>query len=184
MKKILLQAYLLLFAFSGPLLHAQYDNVDFEAGGLGAGWTWVMDSNDSNPPLTFPANPVSGGINTSATVAEFTALQTGNPWALVYTDDIDQFEFDATNSTVTIMVYKPTMSNVAIKFEGPSAPVEINVANTVVNQWEELTFDFSGSIGSTYNRLVIIPDFDFARAQDNTLYLDNIQIPAGKQNTF
>ena len=153
--------------------------IDFEPAGLGQGYNWVMDQNGTNTPMTFPANPVSGGINTTPTVAEFTAELAGQPWALTYTDDIDPFMFDATNTTVTIMVYKPTISNVGIKFEGASAPVEILVPNTVVNEWEELTFDFSGSVGNNYSRVVIIPDFDFARAQDNTLYLDNFKIPEG-----
>ena len=54
-------------------IQAQYINVDFESGGNGATWTWIMDSNADNPPLEFIANPVSGGINTTATVAKFTA---------------------------------------------------------------------------------------------------------------
>ncbi|MGC9361421.1 MAG: hypothetical protein ACP5F3_00685 [Candidatus Syntrophosphaera sp.] len=159
-------------------MSAQYSTVDFESGGIGAEWTWVVGENATNPPLQFPANPVSGGINTSATVAQFTALAAGNAWALCYTDDIDEFQFDATNTTVKIMVYKPRISNVAIKFEGGSTPIEIQQANTVINQWEELTFDFSGSIGNTYSRLVIIPDFE-ARTEDYDIYFDNIQIPEG-----
>ncbi len=182
MRKNLLLLFTMILACCNFAL-AQYDNVDFEAGGLGAGWTWVMDQNGSNPPLTFPANPVSGGINTSATVAQFTAELAGQPWALTFTDNITPFTFDATNNIVKIMVYKPTISNVGMKFEiaGSATNVEIQVANTVINQWEELTFDFSSQIGNgiNYNRLVVIPDFDFARAQDNTLYFDNIQIPSG-----
>ena len=70
------------------------------------------------------------GANTSATVTEFVAEQAGNPWALCFTDDITPFTFDATNSTVKIMVWKPTISNVAIKFEMPGgANHEIQIAN-------------------------------------------------------
>ncbi|MFO8145142.1 MAG: hypothetical protein R6T89_05390 [Candidatus Syntrophosphaera sp.] len=176
-----LQKTLLLVMFMiaiTAIMSAQYSIVDFESGGIGAEWTWVVGENATNPPLQFPANPVSGGINTSATVAQFTALAAGNPWALCYTDDIDEFQFDATNTTVKIMIYKPRISNVAIKFEGGSAPIEIQQANTVINQWEELTFDFSGSIGNTYSRLVLIPDFE-ARTEDYDIYFDNIQIPEG-----
>ena len=127
--------FLLLFLFSFILaaspLTAQYVNVDFEAGGLGASWAWTMDQNGSNPALGFIANPVSGGSNTSATVAEFTAELAGQPWALTYTDDIDDFMFDATNTTVTIMVYKPIISDVAIKFEIPGgANKEIQVSRS------------------------------------------------------
>lgn len=157
--------------------------IDFEPAGTGSGWSWT--ASDNAPSFMEISNPVSGGLNTSATVVEFIAYTTDQNWALCWTDDDGEFTFDATNSTVKIMVYKPTISNVAIKFEGLSPAIEINVANTVVNQWEELTFDFSAQIGNTYSRLIIIPDFvtPYVTGQDrttnNTLYFDNIVLPDG-----
>ena len=174
-KRVLLAILLLsLSAF----IFAQYSTVDFEPAGLGAGWAWTVGENASNPPLQFLPNPVMGGINTSSTAAQFTALAAGNPWALCFTDDIPDFQFNASNAIVKIMVYKPRVSNVAIKFEGGSAPIELQVANTLINQWEELTIDFTGSIGNTYSRIVVIPDFA-ARTQDYQIWFDNIRIPAG-----
>ena len=152
--------------------------VDFEAGGVGADWAWTMDQNGDNPPLEIIANPVSGGANTSATVAKFIARQTGQQWALCITDDNGEFIFNAPNATVKMMVHKPVISDVAVKFEGMSGAIEVKVPNTVTDAWEELTFDFSGVIGNTYNRIVVIPDFA-ARTQDNTLYLDNLVVPEG-----
>lgn len=157
--------------------------IDFEPSGVGATWNWVVVENGDNPPLEFIPNPVSGGINTSATVAKFTARQSGQPWALFFTDDDGQFTFDATNCTVKIMVYKPVISPVHFKLEGPSGSKEVAGSNTVINQWEELTFDFSSVIGQSYNRLVIIPDF-YARPQDNVIYIDNIQVPDGVVNVI
>ena len=174
-KRVLLALIILVF---NAFLLAQSITVDFEPGGLGAFWNWTVGENATNPPLIFTFNPVMGGINTSALAAQFTALAAGNPWALCFTDDIDDFQFDATNTTVKIMVYKPRISPVAVKFEGGSTPIEIQISNTLVNQWEELTFNFSGSIGNTYSRIVIIPD-NAARTQDYVLYFDNIQIPEG-----
>jgi len=177
MKKLLL-GLMMLFAFNA--FTQSTHTVDFEPAGVGAGWDWTVAENADNPPLEFIANPVSGGINTTATVAKFTARLTGNPWALCFTDDDGEFTFDATNATVTIMVYKPVISNIGMKFEGSSPAVEIQIPNTVTNQWEEITFDFSASIGNTYSRLVIIPDFDMAgRTQENIIYFDNIQVPDG-----
>jgi hypothetical protein len=159
-----------------PVLNAP---VDFEDGGHGADWTWIVDQNADNPPLNIIANPDVSGANTSATVAEFTARQTGMDWALVISDNIGQFTFDATNSTVKFMVWKPIISDVGVKFEGPGGVAwEVKVPNTVTNQWEELTFDFSSQEGVTFNKLVIIPDFA-SRAQDNTLYFDNLAFTAG-----
>jgi hypothetical protein len=175
MKNLLLLSmlFLVLQSFSQST-----HTVNFEPAGVGANWAWTMAENADNPPLEFVANPVSGGINTSATVAKFTARATGNPWALCFTDDDGEFTFDAGNAIVKIMVYKPVISNVGIKFEGMSTPVEILIPNTVINQWQELTFNFSASIGNTYDRLVIIPDFA-PRAQENIIYFDNIQVPDG-----
>ena len=161
--------------------------IDFEAGGAGAGFTWSTFENVDNPALEIIANPVSGGINTSATVAKFTARLGGQPWAGVETahGDIGPLTLDATNSTIKIMVYKSVMSDVGIKFaiaNGGAQP-EIKVANTLIDQWEELTFDFSGNIGLfesiDIDQIIVFGDFDLAgRAQDNVVYFDNISFNA------
>jgi hypothetical protein len=152
--------------------------IDFEPGGTGADWNWVVVENADNPPLEFVANPDNAGINPSATAAKFTARAGGQPWALCFTDGDGEFTFDATNSIVKIMVNKPVISNVGVKFEGFSGAIEILLPNTLINQWEELTFDFSEKIGSTYSTIVIIPDF-LARAEDHIIYFDNLQVPDG-----
>lgn len=168
---------MLMLAFSA-IMFAQYTTVDFEPAGQGADWTWIVGENADNPIMQFPANPVSGGINTSATVAQFTARAGGNPWALCFTDGIAPFQFNSTNAIFKIMVYKTLISPVAVKFETGSTPIQLEVSNTLINQWEELTFDFTGSIGNSYSRMVIIPDFA-ARTEDHTIYLDNIRLPQG-----
>jgi len=182
MKKTIVFYIALLFIISlSNLVFAQATHtIDFETGGVGADWNWVMAENDDNPPLEFIANPVSGGINTTATVAKFTARLTGQPWALCHTSDDGVFTFDANNSTVTIMIYKSVISDVGLKFEGHSGNHQIVIPNTVTDQWEEMTFDFSSQIGSTYGTMVIIPDFDLVgRTQENIIYFDNIQAPDG-----
>ena len=177
MKNYLL-ALMMLVAF-GAFAQSTH-NIDFEPAGTGAAWSWTMTENADNPPLEFVANPAIAGINTSTTAAKFIARTGGNPWALCFTDGDGVFTFDATNAVVKIMVYKPTISNIGFKFEGMSGNVQLEVANTLINQWEEVTFNFSAKIGSTYNRIVIIPDFTFAgRPTDNVLYFDNIQVPDG-----
>ena len=75
------------------------------------------------------------------------------------------------------MVWKPVISDVGIKFvkaNGEALP-ELKVANTVINQWEELTFDFSAHTSDGYDQIVIFPDFNLdGRTQDNICYFDNI----------
>ncbi|MBS2213877.1 T9SS type A sorting domain-containing protein [Carboxylicivirga mesophila] len=153
--------------------------IDFEPAGIGAAWNWVVAENGDNPALEFVANPDASGINTSATVAKFTAKQTGNPWALFFTSDDGEFTFDASNATVKMMVYKSSSYDVAFKVEGGSAKeIRLTYPENSANTWVELTFDFSSEIGKTFNKLVIIPDFD-TRSADTEIFIDNIQVPDG-----
>ena len=179
MKKLLL----LLLCIGSFQLYSQNAPIDFESAGIGSNWTWTVFENTDNPPLEIIANPNSGGINTSATVAEFTARQTGQPWAgceSLHGSDIGSFSFDASNCTVKIMVYKSKISDVGIKFVDATsaAQPEIKVANTLINQWEELTFDFSSRIGVyplVKDQIVIFPDFDLSgRTSDEIILFDNI----------
>jgi hypothetical protein len=179
MKLINLLTVVCIIFISNILLAQPTHTIDFEPGGVGADWEWIVGENGDNPPLEFISNPDPSGINTSATVAKFIARQAGNPWALFFTDDDGEFTFDATNSTVKIMVWKPELSRVHFKVEGATGtPTELIDSNTVVNGWQELTYDFSAVEGQTFNTLVILPDF-YARPQDNTIYIDNIQVPDG-----
>ena len=173
---------LILFSFS-IYSFAQNVPIDFEVGGNGLNWTWTTFENDTNPPLEIVANPDPSGINTSATVAKFTALQAGAAWAgceSMHGADIGSFSFNNSNCSVSIMVWKSVISDIGIKFVDASsaAQPEIKIANTLVNQWEEITFDFSSRIGVypiTKDQIVIFPDFDLGgRTQDNTIYFDNV----------
>ena len=177
MKKITL-----LFAFVATTLGFSQatHTIDFESSGVGADWSWSAEADA--PLLSIVANPDTN-VNTSATVVKFETYSTDKAWALTVTDDNGEFTFDATNATVKIMVHKPVASNVGIKFEGASAPIQVLVANTVINGWEELTFDFSAQIGNTYNRLVVIPDFA-DRTETHINYFDNIQLPQGVLTTI
>ena len=77
---------------------------------------------------------------------------------------------------VTIMVRKSKVSDVGLKFEGPGGIYkEIKISNTLTNgDWEQMSFDFSSEIGNTFNRFVVIPDFDDSRFQDHVSYFDQI----------
>ena len=73
------------------------------------------------------------------------------------------------------MVWKTTISDIGIKlvrFDNWSLG-EIKIPNTKIQEWEELTFDFSGHIGLTYDQLVIFPDFA-TRTSNNVILFDNI----------
>jgi len=184
MKKVttLLCTLTLFYGFS------QNAPINFEPDGNGADWTWTVFENDSNPDLEIIANPDPSGVNTSQTVAQFTALQTGQPFAGVESAqgaDLGEFVLDATNNIITIKVWKPVISDVGIKLVSSTfwSEGELKVPNTVVNEWEELIFDFSSFINpppgnGVLSQIVIFPDFD-ARTQDNVIYFDDIRFTDG-----
>lgn len=182
MKTITLLSFLLIASMG----FSQINPVDFEAGGNGADWTWGSFANGSDPDLQVIANPDPSGINTSATVAQVIAEDAGLDFAGFFSDNVGTFTIDASNSTIKIKVWKPIISDVGFKIEGsngnlPNDVGELKVANTQVNQWEEITFDFSPYIGATeavgLTRIVFFPDFA-PRDQDNTIYIDDITFSA------
>lgn len=153
--------------------------IDFEEGGTGTNWTWMTFENEDNPPLEFIDNPDESGINTSETVAKFTARADGAPWAGTRGTGPTEFLFSDASPTITIMVWKSKISDVGIKLETASdwAQPEIRVANTVTNEWEAITIDFSGREnppgGEPFNGLSVFPDFG-DRDEDVIVYFDNI----------
>ena len=172
----------LFFVACSSSVFAQNAPIDFESTGKGASWTWTSFENGGNAALEFVSNPATTGINTSSTCAKFTTLVAGQPWAGCHSahgSDIGTFTLSASNAIVKIMVYKSVVSDVAIKFatSADASSGEIKVANTKINEWEELTFDFSSKITETNDQIIIFPDFQ-ARTTDNVCYFDNITFSA------
>ncbi|MFT4668119.1 MAG: hypothetical protein ACI8YQ_002301 [Polaribacter sp.] len=175
MKTILLSLFASLSFFT---LSSQTIPVDFEDNGNGADWVWTVFENDTNPALEIIENPDPSGFNNSSTVAKFTALQAGEPYVGCETSHgagIGSFTIDASNAIIRISVWKSVISDVGIKLvrNDDWSLEEIKMANTVVDEWEQLTFDFSAHIGNTYDQLVIFPDFA-ARTSDNVIYFDDV----------
>ncbi len=176
---------LLLLSFIAVGGFSQNAPINFETSGNGATWNWITFENGVNAPLQIVSNPNTTGINTSSTVAKLTTLITGATFAGV--ESVHQlsvpsgpsafgtFSITASNCTVKIMVYKSVISDVGIKFVNATngSTGEIKKSNSVINQWEELIFDFSSKIGETNDQIVIFPDFQ-TRTSDNICYFDNI----------
>ena len=159
-------------------LSAQNAPIDFEPDGQGADWTWTTFENDTNPPLEIVANPDPSGLNTSATVAKYTTLPGGMAFAgceTLHGAGIGSFTIDADNALIRISVWKSVISDVGIKLVRADnwSLGEIKIPNTVVDQWEQLEFDFSAHLGNTYDQLVIFPDFA-ARDEQHVIYFDDV----------
>ena len=155
--------------------------VDFESaanGGLSS--SWRVFENGDNPALEIITNPDMTG-NTSMSVAKFTARPEGQAYAGTVTTLTTPLTLDASNSIVKVWVWKSKISDLGIKFENGAggSTGEIKVSNTKTNEWEELTFDFSGVIGDPNNTditgLVVFPDFE-VRTSESITYFDNITL--------
>jgi beta-glucanase (GH16 family) len=148
-----------------------YDNYGYD-------WANTLFANaDCSPTLySVVTNPDETGLNYSSHCAKYIVKSTASDWAGVWTSNIGQFTFTTENCKVKLMVNKDVISNFDLKFENSdgSVSVERKVSNTLLNQWEELTFDFSPFIGKTVNRIVIIPDFTTARKVGSVNYWDEI----------
>lgn len=179
-QKIMLLAVTMLLA-GGAFAQTVPPTINYET--VGQDWSWTLFENGDNAPALYSvvANPSVGGINTSANVAKYIVNSNGQPWAGLWSNDLPDFTFSAENCIVKVMVYKDVISDFTVKFENDNVSVafEKKVSNTVTNQWQELTFDFTNQIGLSVSRLVIIPDFPATRTAGSTNYWDNISFNAG-----
>ena len=181
------------FNSGGAVEDYNLEDIDFETDGFGANWVWTVHNNHSNPALEIVPNPNLSSSNFSENVAKFTSKADGEAWALTFTDNIGTFLFNQYNKIVSLRVRKEVASNFGVKFEyvdPTNAQVlyfkELQLPTTITDgNWEALHFDFSSEIGTAYNRLVIIPDFE-SRSQDNISYFDQVSFSsvAGFQNVF
>ena len=131
--KLLIVSAVTIAAVTG--LSAQKSPIDFETSGNGKTFTWTTFENGDNPAVEIVANPSSSGLNVSATVAKFTAMKAGQPWAgfeSKHGTDIGTFTLSASNCIVKMLVWKSVKSDVGIKFASASGAStgELKVANT------------------------------------------------------
>lgn len=158
-------------------------NLTFESGTVGSNAAaWNVFENDTDPPFEVVPNPDESGINTSSTVGKLTTLATGAPFAGCETQHgtIWQWVLDGTTTIITIDVYKPVISDVGIKMVNTTSGTVFQLLqpNTVINEWETLTYDITSAIASGENQdidqIVVFTDWQDPRATDNESYFDNI----------
>ncbi len=123
-------------------------------------------------------NPNPSGINVSEKVGEFIKASDALPFAGMFAQLDAPIDF-GTNKTAKAKVHMDHIGNFAIKLEGSTtgaAAIELPVDNTVTDQWEELTFDFSAvTDDANFTRLTIFFDLGIdATGTDVTSYFDDI----------
>lgn len=120
------------------------------------------------------ANPDVSGINTSAKVAKYVKGTEAN-WAGMASELGSKLDF-TTNSFIKMKVHSPVTGIAMFKIEtkdnsAPAIEVQANITET--NQWQELTFDFTGIVSNTYDKIAIF--MDFANNNGGTFYVDDIK---------
>lgn len=158
-------------------------DLTFEQGTVGSNAAaWNVFENDSNPPFEVVPNPDASGVNTTPTVGKLTTLAEGAPFAGCETQHgtIWEWVLDGTTTTITIDVYKPVISDVGIKMVNAASGTVFQLLqpNTVINEWETLTYDIASAVASGENnsvdQIVVFTDWQDARITDNVSYFDNI----------
>ena len=115
---------------------------------------------------TVISNPQSGGINTSGSVAQI-VRNGGQPWAgskIIMPTNIDF----TTNNSFSMKVFSPAAGiPVLFKLEVAGGGFAERTTNTTVaNEWETLTWEFSGEPSNTFNEVVFI--FNIGTVGDGT----------------
>jgi len=147
--------------------------IDFETVGQNFHWTHFSNADGDSTLVALVDNPSKTGINTSAKCMKFTVKKLADSWAGIFTSDAAPVTLTADNSMITVMVYKDTISNFNLKLEPPAK--DHKVMNTVINQWEKLTFDYTANAGVTATVITVIPDGRSVRSANCVVYFDNIE---------
>jgi len=171
-------------------------NFTFEPATTLGDWNY-FDNGTNTTGVKFVANPFPGGVNSSATVAKYTASADGGAWAgceSIY-GTLGKWKFDGANpTTVTIDVYKTTLAPVYLKFTStnPKGQGTVFIGSQVpsaINAWVTLTYvvDFSttggvenGDNNAGTNQVVLHVDQVSPRTADHVVYFDNIKFTATK----
>ncbi|HKK39430.1 MAG TPA: T9SS type A sorting domain-containing protein [Cryomorphaceae bacterium] len=190
MKKVILLSSLLI----GGAAFAQTSPINFEPDGNGADFSWATfeaPEGFDNPTFTVEANPVTDGINSSATAARIDiAYPTDDFWgkAGCETDnpgmDMGIFTFDESNSTVKVMIFQEGFAApVALKFANTTfgAELETVVNNEIADEWVEIEFDMSSLINSgvaPFSQFIFFPSYA-PRETGHVVWFDNVTFEEG-----
>jgi hypothetical protein len=146
-----------------------------------------QDPNFTEPFQVVP-NPDPDAVNMSANVGKFVQGAAAPIFTGMFADLDAPIDFRG-NKTMRVKVYMDHLGSFTLKVEnfGNNPPaVEITVMNTLVNQWEELTFDFAAAPDDpAYKRFTILVDIGSeAPGTNRTTYFDDIIIGTGECNTI
>lgn len=149
-------------------------------------FTYFANKDFDGKPIEIVNNPKKTGINTSAKVLKFDRRPGAEIFAGAFTDLAAPMKWLNNKYVIRAKVLMDHIGNFTAKVEpgigGTGAVYEISVANTKINEWEEITVDFTGKITGTeqYKRLTIFFDLLLpVAATSQVSYLDDIVVGNG-----
>lgn len=154
--------------------------VDFESATLNYAFTNFGGAN-----TTVVANPSIGAANGSAKVAKLTKNAGSEVWAGSFIELGVPIDF-STMQKIKIKSWSP-QAGIVVKMKlenlaNPNISTEIDVTNTVANNWEDLIFDFTGiNNANNYQRVVLFYSFGNA-GTGASYYFDDIQLTTGAES--
>lgn len=150
----------------------------------------LVHPNSKSVSLLTVANPDASGSNTSSYVGR--VVDDGaNPWDVVLLDYGAPIDL-STNNHLVFDVYSDDAIMVKAKIEGsmtgPAA--EFDAGPLTTGEWQEVIYDFSGSVGDGNTKLVLFFNFGgdgegHVDSATDTYYIDNLRWePALSNNEF
>lgn len=125
------------------------------------------------------ANPVSGGINTSANVGQVVqdpGAGTVESWAGIGWNLAGKVDF-STQPNMLLMVYSPGVGQtIRLKLEDQadaSINKELSAMTTVANEWEIISFTFDAADSDTYDKVILTFNPD-DKSVATTHYFDDL----------
>lgn len=153
--------------------------VDFESATINYAFTNFGGANS-----TVVANPSIGAGNGSSKVAKYTKNAGSETWAGSYLEIGSPIDF-STMKRIKMKVWSPQAGIVVrMKIENATNSnffMEVDATTTVANNWQELTFNFTGiNTANTYQKIVVF--FNFGNAgMGLSYYFDDIQLTTGAE---
>lgn len=159
-----------------------FDDVNYGSLGVqdfeGAEPTFTVFGNID--PTEVVANPNPTGVNTTAQTAKLSKTAGSEVWAGTFFELSQPLDLDSF-SKISLKTHAPTSGNVVkLKIEDQlgdngGTTFEVDITNSVANNWEELVYDFSAAPPADYVRIVIF--FDFGNPGDGSeYYFDEIKL--------
>ncbi len=138
----------------------------------------MLGGDDDNSTMTIVPTP-EGTSNPSSHVVKYHRSMNGVPWGGFWSALPEQLDLTE-NKYVHVRVMKTRISPLKFKVEGgPSGNLEVASMNpqTVVNEWEDIVFDFSEKTG-LWNVIAFMPDFEdpLTLTEDIEIYFDYIMV--------